>query len=96
MNAKGSESTRDAVLRFVRSELAYDDADVGESTDLIGAGVIDSMSLLRLVSFLEERFGIEVDDESLVPDNFRSIESIESYVRSARAAAEPGRAEAGA
>ena len=35
-------------------------------------GIIDSTGVLELVMFLEERFGIKVKDEELVPDNLDS------------------------
>jgi len=50
--------------------------------NLIESGVIDSMTLLRLTSFLEEQYGIEIPDEDIVAENFRSLGSIEAFVAS--------------
>ncbi len=71
-----------AVTNFIREELLYDsDQVLQEDTDLIEKGVIDSMSLLRLVSFLEEQCQITVEDEDLVLGNFRSLGAIQAFVR---------------
>ena len=44
-------------------------------------GIIDSMGIMELVAFVEENFGINVQDEELVPDNFDSVEKLAAYVR---------------
>jgi acyl carrier protein len=47
---------------------------------LLEQGIIDSTGVLELVNFLENTYGIEVEDEELHPDNLDSIERIEAYV----------------
>ena len=77
-----SDTVRDAVKAFIRGELSYgQDDQYDENADLIEQGVIDSMSLLRLVSFLEERYQITVQDEDLLPSNFRTLAAVEAYVK---------------
>jgi acyl carrier protein len=49
---------------------------------LLENGIIDSVKMLELISFLEEQYGIKVDDEDLFPENFDTLEAIEQYVRS--------------
>jgi acyl carrier protein len=41
--------------------------------DLLESSVIDSMGVVELTSFIEERFGVTVEGEEIVPDNFRSL-----------------------
>ena len=48
---------------------------------LISSGVIDSLAILRLITFIEEKFGVTVEDEDVVPDNFETINIISSYVK---------------
>jgi acyl carrier protein len=47
---------------------------------LIEKRVIDSMALLRLVAWLEEEFGVDIDDADVVPANFGTIERIRALV----------------
>lgn len=66
---------------YIREELmngANDELD--ESENLLAAGIIDSLGILRLVSFVEEKFGIEVPDEDVTIDNFQSVKSMSDYV----------------
>jgi acyl carrier protein len=76
-----TESAQQMIKDFIQNELSYGLGDgFTVDTDLIEQGVIDSMSLLRLVTFLEEQFGIEVRDEDLVPENFRSLTAINAFI----------------
>jgi acyl carrier protein len=55
---------------------------LGNATSLLETGILDSLGLLRLVVFIQERFGIVVDDVDLVPENFDSVDAICAYLRS--------------
>ena len=55
---------------------------LGNATSLLETGVLDSLGLLRLVVYIQERFGIAVDDVDLVPENFDSVDAICAYLRS--------------
>jgi acyl carrier protein len=69
---------------FVSRELVQDASvlPLGNGTSLLKTGILDSLSLLRLVIYIQGRFGILVDDADVVPDNFDSVESICAYLRS--------------
>lgn len=49
-------------------------------TSLLGNGVIDSTGVLELIEFLEEDFGISVDDSETVPENLDSFDGLVRYV----------------
>jgi 2-hydroxymuconate-semialdehyde hydrolase len=55
---------------------------LGNATPLLETGVLDSLSLLRLVLFVQELFGIVVDDVDLIPEHFDSVDAICAYLRS--------------
>jgi len=48
--------------------------------------VIDSTGVLELVGFLEEDFGIRIQDDELVPENLDTIDDIVQFVTRKRAA----------
>lgn len=52
---------------------------VGDSEDLLQGGLIDSLGILEVVSFLERQFGIVVDDEELTPEHFKSIDALTAF-----------------
>lgn len=53
---------------------------IGDETKLIESGVLDSLSVLKLVTFLEERFAIRVDPDEVVSDNFETLASLTNLV----------------
>jgi acyl carrier protein len=68
---------------YISRELVQDSAllPLANETSLLESGILDSLSLLRLVVYLEERFGIMVGDADLLPENFASVEAICAYLR---------------
>ena len=53
-----------------------------DTTELISSGIVDSLATLRLVSYLEEQFGISVAAHEMVPENLNSVLQIEQFVQS--------------
>ena len=71
-----------AVRRFISENFLFrDDGDaITHDQSLLDAGIIDSTGVLELVCFLETTFGIEVQDDEMLPENLDSIRSISNYV----------------
>ncbi len=74
------------VLReILGSELRLKDAaKIDPDLPLLQSGIIDSIELLQVVSLLESRFSICVDDTEVLPANFRSLKAIERYIQRKR------------
>jgi acyl carrier protein len=77
---------------YISREIVQDQAmlPLSNDTSLLKGGILDSLSLLRLVVFLQERFQLTVDETDLLPENFDSVDAVCAYLR----AREPGRQEA--
>jgi len=74
-------NTNVIVKEYIREELMNgSDANLDESENLLAAGIIDSLGILRLVSFVEERFGVEIPDEDVTIENFQSVKAISDYL----------------
>jgi acyl carrier protein len=54
--------------------------NVSNDEPLLKNGLIDSLGILDVVSFVESEFGIVVSDEDLLPENFGSIHSLTDFV----------------
>jgi len=80
---------------YISRELVQDAAllPLADDTSLLDSGILDSLSLLQLVVFLEERFGITVGDTDLLPQNFASVQTICAYLRSRQPQVPTGPAE---
>lgn len=71
----------DALRDFVLKELIYapDPAAFTDDDDLLEAGM-DSMGIMRLTVFIEERFKVALPDEELEPDNIRTLKRIRAWI----------------
>lgn len=71
----------DEIRSFVTETFLFGNGDrLSDTTPLLDSHIIDSTGVLEIVSFLEERFGIQVEDDELVPENLNSISSITAYL----------------
>jgi acyl carrier protein len=67
---------------YIATEIALQDpAAVSEETPLIGE-VMDSLGLMQLIAFIEEEFGVSLEDAEITVDNFRTVSSIECLLNS--------------
>ena len=73
--------------RFIIQDIMVGGKDVSLSPDesLIESGIVDSLGILRLVAFIEENFSVVVDDIDVVPENFDTINAMNSLVERKRA-----------
>jgi acyl carrier protein len=66
---------------FISTEIMLEDttSTLTDETPLLG-GVIDSLGLMQLISFLEEDFNVAIDDAEVTAENFRTVSHIEKLV----------------
>ena len=55
-------------------------AQMADDYDLIGNGVIDSLGLLKVINWLENHFGILVDEVEIAEQDFASVDAIHRFV----------------
>jgi len=68
--------------KFLLTEIAVDlgKKSMDPNEDLLEQGIIDSLGIMKLVLFLEESYGIQVDDQDITPENFQCLSSMVKYV----------------
>lgn len=68
-------------LRKFISEITFSDIDkIKEDTLLFEEGIFDSLGFLSLISFLNEQYGIDVENDELSEDNFKSVNAVVEYI----------------
>jgi len=60
---------------------ARPDYFVGEDEHLLERGVVDSMGMIELLTFLEDRFGVQPADDEITEENFATLARIAHFVR---------------
>jgi acyl carrier protein len=78
------ESTRELVRRFILDNFlpGEDPKNLKDDTELKESGILDSLSTLKLVTFLEEQFKIEIEAADLDAANLSSVANIADLVAS--------------
>lgn len=68
---------------FIAQNLLYSDNGFGYRDDasFLEEGIVDSVGVMDLVLFIEETFGLTVEDEDLTPDNFDSVNKLATYIQ---------------
>ncbi|WP_378942212.1 acyl carrier protein [Mesorhizobium sp. ANAO-SY3R2] len=84
-----SDAIQTDVRAFIVENFLFGDDGVPLAAEqsLIESDLVDSTGVLELVSFLEERFGISLNDADIVPANLDSIARIAAFVMRKREAA---------
>ena len=78
-----SES-EDIIRHFIVDELDDDDTPLSAETHLFETGLVDSMNLVRLLAFLEEKFAVQIPVSTVNDQNFATITAIGGLVDSIR------------
>jgi len=66
---------------IIENFLFEEDENLKPDTSFLENGIIDSTGVLELVMFIEETYGITVDDDEIVPENLDSISNIARYIQ---------------
>ncbi|WP_347266555.1 acyl carrier protein [Paracoccus sp. (in: a-proteobacteria)] len=73
--------SRDELIAHIRRELNVDQPIEGE-TELFSTGMLDSVAMIGLISFVENHAGIRVQPGDVTLDNFDTVDAILAYVQS--------------
>lgn len=68
------------IKSYVEKNILAEGVQVDASTDLKQAG-IDSFSTVEIILFIERKFGVSIPDEKLVPENFKTLQSLAAIVQ---------------
>lgn len=80
------EQTQVEVRKFIVDNFLFgqEDDQLLSDTSLLQSGTIDSTGVLELVMFIEETYGIKIEDDELLPENLDSIHNVAEFVRRKR------------
>jgi acyl carrier protein len=70
-----------SLTEFIVDEVAHDDDLIDETTDLLLTGQVDSLGVIRIVLWIEQGLGIEIDPLDVVLENFQTIGQMAAYLR---------------
>lgn len=73
----------DIISQFIKNNFILSDQkeNIDVNISLYENRIVDSTGVLEIVDFLEEKFGIKIEDDELVPDNLDSINKMSKFVQ---------------
>ena len=81
------DDIKGAVKNFILNEFmpSEDPADLTDTLPLISGGILDSIATLKLIMFMEERFGIVLEAHETGKEHLNTLDAIASLIRSKQA-----------
>lgn len=78
---------RDEIRAYISREIAgdVDPDELPDDYDLIENGILQSLAMVRLVSWLGDAFGLPVNDIDIAPEDFTTVGRIAAFVETHRA-----------
>jgi acyl carrier protein len=73
-------NTQESIKRFLTTELLRDNKNLSVDDNLLIGGLVDSLGVMLLISYIEEHFSIHVPPEDVTIEHFRSIRAIAEYI----------------
>ena len=69
------------LINFVVDNFMFGNSNgLNDDTSFLDEGIMDSTGAMELVSFLEETYAIEIEDEELIPENLDSINNLHAFM----------------
>lgn len=60
--------------------LKHSGTELGTDQPLLESGIMTSFGIVELVQYLEQTFGVTIDDYDVVPENFQTVRAITQMV----------------
>lgn len=78
-----------AIRQYILENFLFteDESALKDSDSFLETGIIDSTGVLEIILFIEETFGIKVDDNEMFPANLDSVDNLSSFVQRKQAQA---------
>jgi len=71
----------DTVREFIVENFLFGDGQqLQDDTSFMESGIIDSTGILELITFLEEKYEIKIEDNELIPENLDNLQNVARFV----------------
>ena len=75
---------QEILKKYVSEDLLNGRLQIEAEDDLLGDGLVDSMGIMWLIAFIEEKFEINLPLEDVTIENFRTVKLIDAYLNTRR------------
>jgi len=78
----GMQEVEKKIRDFILENFLFteDQSELANSASFLEEGIVDSTGILEVISFLEDEFEVDIEDEEMVPDNLDSVNNIVAFI----------------
>lgn len=78
---------RNTVREYLMANFMFGESRGGlkDNDSFLETGIVDSTGVLMVVEFIQEKFGIKVGDDEMLPDNLDSVDNLVGYIKRKKA-----------
>ena len=82
MEREALKTIAQPIRAFIQEQFlfGYEEEDFPDDMSFLEHGIIDSLGILELISFIEAQFEIKVQDEEILPENMDSIDGLCQFI----------------
>ena len=74
-------SNIDTAREFIVENFLFGDGQqLQDDTSFMESGIIDSTGILELITFLEEKYEIKIEDDELIPENLDNLQNVARFI----------------
>ena len=79
-------TTEATIEKFIVEEIMIGDnqTKIDPEESLLSSRILDSLALLRLIGFIEDQYGVNIEAGEIIPDNFETITAIKVFIEQKR------------
>ena len=81
VRGNGEMEIKVTIRDFIKENFMLEEnGGFNDSVSFLESGIVDSTGMLEIVEFLEEKFGVALEDDELIPENLDSVENLTKLV----------------
>jgi len=73
---------REDIRTFIVDNFLFgDDGGLKDDSSFLKEGIVDSTGIMQLVSFIQEQYLVQIEDDELTPENLDSINKVSAFIQ---------------
>lgn len=76
------DNIKDKIKKFISENFLFTTSIdlIADDQAFMESGIVDSTGILEIVNFVEEEFGIQLEDDEIIPENLGSITQLTNFI----------------
>ncbi len=74
---------KNTIRQYILSNLLFtdDESVLQDDESFLDGGIIDSTGVMEIILFIEDTFGIKVNDDEMLPANLDSVDNLVAFIK---------------